>query len=278
MKTRIRTIKPEAHTDEDLWDLEQETGLPIFRAFTGLWCHADKEGRFEWRPRPLKAGVLPYWDGDFSRVLDALASRGFVRKYACDGREFGVIDTFRRHQFINGKEPESELPEPPEPEQNQEVPHVENACSTREGHVPHVPIPSLPYPVPIPDPRGGAGGDSAELGSPQPDQPKRKRGKPPDPMLRETQIPDDFQANAENTEQARSSGLDLAEEILLFRAYAKKNGRVCLDWQADFSGWLVRSVRMRRENQERRPRAGPPRGRVPQDNAGKTGFEGVKRL
>jgi hypothetical protein len=143
VKPRIRTIKPEAHTDEDLWDLEEETGFPIFRAFTGLWGHSDREGRFEWRPRPLKAGILPYWSGDFSRVLDALATRGFIVKYASGGREFGVIPSFTRHQVINNREEESKLPPPPaptkEPEQNQEPRREADASPTRDARVPHAP-------------------------------------------------------------------------------------------------------------------------------------------
>lgn len=114
MKARIRTIKPEAHTDEDLWDLEVETGFPIFRAFTGLWGFADREGRFEWRPRPLKAGILPYWEGNFELVMDALASRGFIVKYEADGRLYGYIPSFTRHQAINQREAKSTLPEPPQ--------------------------------------------------------------------------------------------------------------------------------------------------------------------
>lgn len=132
MKARIRTIKPEAFTDEDLWDLEQETGLPIFRAFAGLWCHADREGRFEWRARPLKAGILPYWDGDFSRVLDALATRGLLVRYAVNGREYGYIPGFKKHQAINAREEESKLPSPDLASNNSEDLH---ACGTRESRV-----------------------------------------------------------------------------------------------------------------------------------------------
>lgn len=135
MKPRIRTIKPEALTDEDLWDAEQETGLPLFRAYAGLWCVADREGRFEWRPRPLKAAILPYWDGDFSRVLDACVTRGFVRKYACNGREYGWIPTFKRHQLVNNREAESDLPAPPEEPCDSDSltrdARVEHASSTR---------------------------------------------------------------------------------------------------------------------------------------------------
>ena len=130
MRGRIRTIKPESLTDEGLWDLETETGLPVFRAYVGMWMYADREGRFEWRPRPLKAAILPYWEGDFSRVLDALATRGFVVKYACGGREYGVIPSFKRHQVINNREQQSEIPAPPD------TPAIPNT-PTREPRVTH---------------------------------------------------------------------------------------------------------------------------------------------
>jgi hypothetical protein len=129
---RIRTIKPEVYLAEDLWDLGQETGLPVFQAFTGLWCQADREGRFEWRPRALKSLVLPYWDGDFSRVLDALATRGFVVKYATGGREYGYVRTFSRHQSINSREAASILPPPPEGEPENPT---DSNTSTRGGRV-----------------------------------------------------------------------------------------------------------------------------------------------
>ncbi len=111
---RIRSIKPEVHLDEALWDLEQETGLPVFRAFSGLWAAADREGRFQWRPRALKASILPYWNQDFTIVLDALVSGDFLVKYEVDGEWFGLVRTFLKHQVINIRESKSELPEPPQ--------------------------------------------------------------------------------------------------------------------------------------------------------------------
>jgi len=132
---RIRTIKPSIHKDDELWDLEQSTGLPIFRAFTGLWSAADREGRFEWRPRMLKTDILPYWDGDFSRVLDALVTRGFVVKYASHGRAYGLVRTFKRHQVVNNREQASVLPSPPENPENPQSPtrgpRVLDASATR---------------------------------------------------------------------------------------------------------------------------------------------------
>lgn len=109
---RIRTIKPEFYTHEELYDLEQSTGLPIRVAYTGLWCAADREGRFKWEPRRLKLAILPFDEIDFSRVLVALESRGFIRKYRVDEKEYGTIPTFSDHQSINNKEKDSSLPKP----------------------------------------------------------------------------------------------------------------------------------------------------------------------
>lgn len=113
MRGRIRSVKPEVHLDEALWDLEEKTGLPIFRAFVGLWNYGDREGRFEWRSRALKAVILPYWRGEMELVLDALNDAGFIQKYEVDGRVFGAVRTFAKHQSVNHKEPESSLPAPP---------------------------------------------------------------------------------------------------------------------------------------------------------------------
>lgn len=111
MRQRIRTIKPEFFSHEVLFDAERETGLPLRLAFIGLWTCCDREGRFEWRPRPLKTHIMPYDDVDFSRVLDALATRGFVVKYSSGAREYGSIPSWRRHQVVNNKEAASEIPE-----------------------------------------------------------------------------------------------------------------------------------------------------------------------
>ena len=123
---RIRTIKPDFFKHEDLFDLEQETGLPVRIAFAGLWTVADRDGRFEWKPRTLKTDVLPHDPVDFAQVLDALATRGFLNTYEVDGRRYGVIPSWERHQVINNRESQSVLPPPPQ---------SGNASPTREPHV-----------------------------------------------------------------------------------------------------------------------------------------------
>lgn len=132
---RIRTVKPDFFKHEELFDLERESKLPLRIAFAGLWCAADREGRFKWRPRSLKAAILPYDNCDFSRVLHALTTRGFVVKYASNGEDFGWIPTFKRHQVINNRESPSELPEPDASTVQQwtstRASRVSDACPTR---------------------------------------------------------------------------------------------------------------------------------------------------
>lgn len=132
---RIRTIKPEFFLHEDLFTAEKETKMPLRLAFAGLWCAADREGRFKWEPRRLGIQILPYDEVDFSRVLDALATRGFIVSYASTTGVFGFIPSFLRHQVINNRERSSDLPDPLECTQNECIdasftrdPREEHAC------------------------------------------------------------------------------------------------------------------------------------------------------
>lgn len=110
---RIRTIKPEFFTHEDLYLAEREENLPLRIAFSGLWTVCDREGRFKWRPNTIKLSVLPFDEVDFSRVLDALASRGFIEQYATEtGELFGFVPSFLEHQVINNRESKSLIPCP----------------------------------------------------------------------------------------------------------------------------------------------------------------------
>lgn len=108
---RIRTVKPELFRHEGLYELETETNLPIRISFAGLFTACDREGRFKWKPRQLKLDVLPFDDVDFSRVLDALVTRGFIVKYENSGELYGCIPTFKKHQVVNNRESASEIPD-----------------------------------------------------------------------------------------------------------------------------------------------------------------------
>lgn len=109
---RIRTVKPEFFLHDDLYRLELETGLPVRIAYVGLWTQADREGRFKWKPLPLKAAILPYDNVDFEALLCALAEWGFVECYTDEHKLYGRIPSFHDHQSVNQREAESKLPDP----------------------------------------------------------------------------------------------------------------------------------------------------------------------
>ena len=135
---RIRTIKPEFFHHEAIFELEKSTNLPLRLAYIGLWCVADREGRFKWEPRRLGVQILPYDGVDFSRVLDALTTRAFIVKYAVNDVCFGVIPSFTTHQVINNRESASVLPEPPaELLKSLGNPRVHDASTTRESRDEH---------------------------------------------------------------------------------------------------------------------------------------------
>lgn len=135
---RIRTVKPDFFTHERLFDAEREANLPLRLAFIGLWCAADREGRFRWEPRRLGVQILPYDGVDFSRVLDALATRGFVVRYASPEGVFGCIPSFLKHQVINNREAESQLPPPPtKTTETLALSRDDDACPTREEREDH---------------------------------------------------------------------------------------------------------------------------------------------
>lgn len=115
---RIRTIKPEFFTSEDIVSLS-----PLARLFyVSLWCEADREGRFEWKPRTFKLRYLPADDCDVEQLGQELFDAGLVVTYDVDGKTYAEIPTFAKHQIINNRESESQLP-----------PRVNHASITRES-------------------------------------------------------------------------------------------------------------------------------------------------
>lgn len=122
---RIRTIKPAFFRHEGLFEAERETSLPLRVAFAGLWTAADREGRFQWRPRQLKLDALPFDEVDFAVVLDHLTRREFIARYEVSGEPYGFIPSWGNHQVINNRESASSIPPPPV-----------DACRTRAAPVP----------------------------------------------------------------------------------------------------------------------------------------------
>jgi hypothetical protein len=102
---RIRTIKPEFFTSEDIVDLSAFARL----LYIAIWCEADREGRLIWKPKTLKIRYFPMDDIDIDALCDELISRNLVVLY---GDGLAYIPTFTRHQHINPRESKSVFPDP----------------------------------------------------------------------------------------------------------------------------------------------------------------------
>src|SRR5688500_19239232 len=110
---RLRTLKPSFFTHEVL----AGECSPLERIlFAGLWCHADREGRLEDRPRYLKTVILPYDDINIDEALNHLQEKGFIRRYYAKGKRIIAVLKFGDHQKPLSREAESALPPPEEAE------------------------------------------------------------------------------------------------------------------------------------------------------------------
>ena len=102
---RIRTIKPEFFTSEDIVSLS-----PLARLlYIALWCEADKEARLVWKPKTFKMRYFPADNCDIDSLCQELLAAHLVVLY---GEGFAHIPAFKAHQHINPRESASQLPEP----------------------------------------------------------------------------------------------------------------------------------------------------------------------
>lgn len=107
---RIRALKPGFFTDADLCELPM--GHRIL--FEGLWCHADRAGRLEDKPRELKVHILPYDDYDIDAALTDIHNAGFIQRYVAGVKCFIQILGFEDHQRPHKDEKDSIIPAPTE--------------------------------------------------------------------------------------------------------------------------------------------------------------------
>ena len=123
---RARNIKPGFFTNDELGECE-----PLARLlFAGLWTIADREGRLEYRPKKIKAEVLPYDDCNIIELLESLNEKGFITIYEVDKTKYVQVNNWTKHQNPHVKEGASNIPAPDqnststvqEPEKNESSP------------------------------------------------------------------------------------------------------------------------------------------------------------
>jgi hypothetical protein len=123
---RIRTIKPEFFTSEDIVCL-----TPMARLlYIALWCEADREGRLAWKPRTFKMRYFPADAVDIDALCAEIVQAGLVNLY---GQGYAHIPGFEKHQHINPRESASTLPDPENPCDSDASARVSDTQGGRKG-------------------------------------------------------------------------------------------------------------------------------------------------
>jgi len=105
---RIRSVHPGLFTDEEFMGLSALARVLLI----GLWVESDDQGVFEWKPRTLKARLLPNDVVDMVALLAELVTARFVLEFADGGKPYGAVRNFRKYQ--RPKKPNAIYPLPSE--------------------------------------------------------------------------------------------------------------------------------------------------------------------
>ncbi len=92
---RIRSVHPGLFIDDAFLELSMAARVVLI----GIWVQCDDHGVFEWRPRSLKAAILPGDDGiDMPDLLAELEQAECVRQFDDSGKTYGAVRNFCKWQ------------------------------------------------------------------------------------------------------------------------------------------------------------------------------------
>jgi hypothetical protein len=92
--SRIRSVHPGFFTDENVVSVS----LPARLALIGLGIEADDKGVFQWKEKTIKMRLFPADNIDVGALLAELVGEGLLIQFCVDGRQYGAIKNFRKHQ------------------------------------------------------------------------------------------------------------------------------------------------------------------------------------
>lgn len=245
---RSRNIKPGFFTNGDLLECS-----PLARLlFAGLWCEADRRGILKDQPKSIKVKVLPGDNCDANELLDELAERGFIERYAVNGERCIWIVNFQTHQNPHTKERASTLPAPPEHaarpgmapdssgDETDQEPDKPGASPVQAPDKHHAsPADSL-NPESLNPATSVAGGCAHTRVEPEPvEKPKPKRRE---------RIPDDFDLDDDLFAYGEKLGFcrsEIEAETEKFRLHHRAKGTLMLEWHTAWQGWMRRALEYR---------------------------------
>ncbi len=138
---RARNLKPGFFKNEVLASLP-----PLCRIlYEGLWCYADRDGRFEDRPLRIKAEILPYDNCDVEIFLKDLQKHEFINRYSVNGSNYIEIPNFKKHQNPHIKEGDSTIPAPELHKKNTKRTRCLSGVKTPSSLIPSSLIPDSLY-------------------------------------------------------------------------------------------------------------------------------------
>lgn len=220
---RIRTIKPEFFTSEDIVSLSAYARL----LYIALWCEADKEGRLAWKPKTFKMRYFPADSLDIEALCAELTQARLVVLY---GEGYAYIPSFTAHQHINPRESASQLPDP-------------DACFTRAPRV----TTRQPRDSDAQGGREGKGREGNEIDASASLPPKSSR---------KCRLPEGFTLSDAGMRLATDAGLDVQAEMQRFRDWHDAQGSTMADWQAAWRTWVGKAVEFGRGKKRVKTQAG----------------------
>jgi hypothetical protein len=256
---RSRNIKPGFFKNEDL----AECTLAARLCFAGLWTLADREGRLEDRPKRIKGELFPFDSIEVDPLLVELERWKFIRRYLVRGDRFIQIVNFVKHQVPHGTEKDGTIPD----ENGFLTVHERGKNGYATGNTRLDDGSATVKQASSTQPDNGAltvkegmseGGRNPlipDSGFLIPDSLIPVVGQSPSAVAepttsRKRKLPEDFEPNEKGVTAARNAGLDLTQELQVFRDHHQAQGSVMADWQAAWRTWVAKAVQFGRGGQK----------------------------
>lgn len=234
---RLRTIKPGFFENEELAECSAHARL----LFIGLWCHADRRGILENRPKWLKFNVFPSDDVSVTSLLDELETHQFIQRYERDGVKCIIIPKFQKHQSPHQFEKENGLPLP---ESTVPVPDL-----YRTSMVP-VSDQSVTSPLPARLLLG-----SGVMGSGKKKNPSDSK-KTTEPIERGSRIDPEWQPTPDLVQYAVDQGItDVPATVVEFVDYYVTHNKIMLQWPRVWQRWCRNQKNFRKPTNGHYPTA-----------------------
>lgn len=225
---RIRTIKPEFWTDEDIAGLSE----PAMLLAIGLLNYSDDEGWFNANYLLIKAAVFPLREPSktIPRMIQELSGIDYISIYpGPDGKQFGQVLNFSKHQRVDK----------PRPSEIKKLVLIQEQSRNDQGKLP---------------PLMEGNVMEVERETDPPPTPKKKSGS--------KRVPQEFQVTEDLLAWAKENtpGVDIKLETGNFRDHEFKAARV--DWPAAWRKWMRNSLKYLEE------RGGPNKPQPPARSIG----------